>query len=157
MTTLSLEQPDKMIDAAFARAQELRLKPLTIAILDPGGHLIALARQDGSSNLRPAIAIAKASGALALGVSSRKIGQMAVERPAFITSLSTMAPAGIVPAAGGVIVAGPSGKVLGAIGVTGDSSDNDEMCAIAGALSTGLRVMAGTVSCKRCSGSTLRA
>lgn len=141
MTTLSLAQANILIDAAFARAAELHLKPLTVAVLDAGGHVIALARQDGSSNLRPAIAIAKASGALDLGVSSRKIGEMAVERPTFVNALSGLASSGIVPAAGGVIVTGDDGQPIGAIGVTGDLSDNDEICAMAGAQAAGLGLL----------------
>lgn len=142
MTTLSLAQATTVIEAAFDRARELSLKPLTVAVLDAGGHVIALSRQDGSSNLRPAIAIAKASGALDMGVSSRKIGEMAAERPTFVNALSAIASASVVPAAGGVIVARENGEVLGAIGVTGDLSDNDEICAIAGAEAAGLRALA---------------
>lgn len=142
MTTLSLAQATTIIEAAFAHGSELKLKPLTVAVLDAGAHVIALARQDGSSNLRPGIAIAKASGALDLGVSSRKIGEMAIERPTFINALSGIASAGVVPAAGGVIVATEDGEVLGAIGVTGDLSDNDELCALAGAQAAGLLALA---------------
>ncbi|MBB6122999.1 GlcG/HbpS family heme-binding protein [Sphingobium subterraneum] len=142
MSTISLAQGTTVIEAAFGRARELQLKPLTIAVLDAGGHIVALARQDGSSNLRPGIAIAKASGALDLGVSSRKIGEMALERPTFVNALSAIASAGVVPAAGGVIVAAENGDILGAIGVTGDLSDNDELCALAGAQAAGLRALA---------------
>lgn len=142
MTTISLDQANCVIEAALVRARELQLKPLTVAVLDAGGQLIALARQDGSSNLRPGIAIAKASGALDLGISSRKIGELAVERPMFIASLSAIASKGVVPAAGGVILAGDDDEVLGAVGVTGDLSDNDEICALAGAQAAGLRALA---------------
>ncbi|WP_176593252.1 heme-binding protein [Sphingobium sp. EM0848] len=128
----TLEKANRAIAAALQTGSELGLKPLTVAILDPGGHLISLQRQDGSSTLRPQIAIAKASGALAMGVSSRLIGEMAGERPTFIASLGPISPHGIVPAAGGVIIAAEDGTALGAIGVTGDTSDNDEICAFAG-------------------------
>ncbi|WP_176598970.1 MULTISPECIES: GlcG/HbpS family heme-binding protein [Sphingobium] len=128
----TLEKANRAIAAALQTGSELGVKPLTVAILDPGGHLISLQRQDGSSTLRPQIAIAKASGALAMGVSSRLIGEMAGERPTFIASLGPISPHGIVPAAGGVIIAAEDGTALGAIGVTGDTSDNDEICAFAG-------------------------
>lgn len=141
MTDLTLERADAIIAVALFRARELQLKPVTVAVLDAGGNLIALKRQDGSSNLRPAIAVAKASGALALGVSSRKIGEMAVDRPPFIASVAALSPGGIVPAAGGVIIAAADGRIMGAVGVTGDTSDNDELCAIAGAEGAGLRPM----------------
>lgn len=132
MTTITLEQANAIITAALAKGAELGLKPLTIAVLDPGGHLIALQRQDRASTLRPEIAIAKASGALALGVSSRKIGDMAAERPSFVGSLGPISAHGIVPAAGGVIVINSEGVPLGAVGITGDTSDNDEACALFG-------------------------
>ena len=104
MTRITLDQANTIIAAAFARGVELGLKPLSVVVLDPGGHPIAFQRQDGGSSLRYAIATAKAGGALALGVSSRTIGEMAVERPTFIAALGPIAPTGVVPAAGGVIV-----------------------------------------------------
>lgn len=139
MHQISIEQARAIIANAFAEGAELKLKPLSVAVLDPGGHLIAFERQDGASTLRHAIAAGKASGALALGVSSRKIGAMAAERPAFVGSLGAIAPAGIIPAAGGLIVIDASDQPLGAIGVTGDTSDNDELCAIAAIEAAGLR------------------
>ena len=138
MTFLSLDHANRIIAAALMRGQELKLKPLTVAVLDPGGHLIALQRQDNSSNLRPGIAIGKASGALALGVASRKIGEMAADRPSFVGALGTIAAAGIVPSAGGVIVVDADGRTIGAVGVTGDVADNDELCALAGIAAAGL-------------------
>ncbi|HWI85644.1 MAG TPA: heme-binding protein [Sphingomonas sp.] len=138
MSRILLDQARSIVAAALAKGQELGLKPLSVAVLDAGGHLIAFERQDGSSTLRPQIAIAKASGALALGVSSRKIGEMAAERPSFVASLGPLAPAGIVPVAGGVIVLGSDGLAIGAVGITGDTSDNDELCALAGVEAAGL-------------------
>jgi len=137
---LTLAHANAIISAAFAEGQALGLKPLSVAVLDPGGHLIAFQRQDGSSTLRPQIAAGKAGGALALGVSSRKIAEMAAERPSFVASLGTIAPHGVIPAAGGVLIAGAGGTVIGAVGVTGDLSDNDELCALAGIEAAGLAV-----------------
>ena len=138
MTRLDLAQANAMIEAAFAKGAELGLKPLTVTIHDPGGHLIACQRQDGASNMRVKLAGGKACGALALGVSSRAIGKMAEERPHFIAAVDTMAEGGMVPAAGGVIACDADGTVLGAIGVTGDTSDNDEACALAAIEKLGL-------------------
>ena len=138
MHRLTLAQANALIDAAFAKGAELGLKPLAVTIHDPGGHLIACQRQDGASNMRVKLAGGKASGALALGVSSRTIGDMAVDRPHFIASVDTMNEGGMVPAAGGVIVCDASGQVIGAIGVTGDTSDNDEACALAAIAAVGL-------------------
>lgn len=140
MGRITLEQATILIAAGFAKGKELDLKPLTIAVLDAGGHLIALQRQDGASTHRPQIAIGKASGALALGVSSRKIGEMAAERPTFIAALGPIFSQGVIPAAGGLILAGDDGAPIGAVGVTGDTSDNDEACALAGAAAAGLKL-----------------
>ena len=139
MHRLNLAQANALIDAAFAKGAELGLKPLTVTIHDPGGHLIACQRQDGASNMRVKLAGGKASGALALGVSSRTIGDMAVDRPHFIASVDMMSEGGMVPAAGGVIICDQGGQVVGAIGVTGDTSDNDEACALAAIEGAGLK------------------
>ena len=138
MNRITLAQANTIIAAAFTKGAELGLKPLAVAVLDPGGHLIAFQRQDGSSTLRPQIAAGKAGGALALGVSSRAIAGMAAARPTFVASLGPIAPLGIIPAAGGVIVHDEAGNVLGAVGVTGDTSDNDELAALAGIEAAGL-------------------
>ena len=137
--TITLAKANAVIAAAFDKAAELELKPLSVAVLDAGGHLIAFQRQDKASTLRFAIAAGKASGALALGVSSRRIGEMAAERPSFVASLGAIAPNGVIPAAGGVIVVDGAGAPIGAVGVTGDTSDNDEACALAGIAAAGLK------------------
>lgn len=135
---IGLNEANTIIAAALAEGRSRGLKPLCVAVLDPGGHLIALQREDGASNLRPEIAIGKAAGALDLGLSSRKIAEMATERPTFIAALGVIAPRGLVPAAGGLIMLRGSNPI-GAVGVTGDNSDNDELCAIAGLAAVGLR------------------
>lgn len=137
MTTLTLDKARTIITAALAKGRELGLKPLCVAVLDRGGHLIALQREDGASNLRPQIAMAKASGALGLGVSSRAIGEMAAERPTFVASLASLTGAEIIPAAGGLLIKAAD-EVIGAVGVTGDTSDNDETCAATGIAGAGL-------------------
>lgn len=138
MTSITLDQANIITAAAFAKGKELGLKPLSIAVLDGGGHLVAFQRQDGASTLRPQIACGKAGGALALGVSSRKVGEMATDRPVFVASLGPLSPHGVIPAAGGVIVVDEQGLPIGAVGVTGDTSDNDEICALAGIVAASL-------------------
>lgn len=138
MTQLTLDHAGTMIAAALAQGRELKLKPLSVAVLDAGGHLIAFQRQDGASTLRPQIASGKAGGALALGISSRKVADMAADRPSFVASLGAISSHGVIPAAGGVIVVDEDGRVIGAVGVTGDTSDNDEICALAGIAAAGL-------------------
>ena len=138
MTRISLDQAQTIVADALNEGRSLGLKPLSVVVLDAGGHMVAFAREDNSSNLRPQIAMAKASGALALGVSSRTIGDMAIERPTFINAAAGLNPAGIVPAAGGVLVRNAVGELIGAVGVTGDTSDNDEAAALAGIKAAGL-------------------
>jgi uncharacterized protein GlcG (DUF336 family) len=135
---IGLDQANTIIKTAFAKGAELKLKPLSVAVTDAGGHMIAFQRQDGASFFRLEIALGKAAGALALGVNSRRIGEMAAERPAFIAAVGKLAEKGILPVAGGVIVKGPDGLPIGAVGVTGDTSDNDEICALAGIAAAGL-------------------
>lgn len=139
MSRISLEQANILIAAAFAKGGALGLKPLTIAVLDAGGHVIALQRQDRASNHRPQIAIGKANGALALGVSSRQVEELANKRPSFVAALGPIFPQGVIPAPGGIILVGADGAPIGAVGVTGDTSDNDEACALAGAAAAGLK------------------
>ena len=138
MYRLSLAHANGLMNAALEKGAELGLKPLTVTIHDPGGHLIACQRQDGASTMRVKLAGGKACGALALGVSSRTIGKMAEERPHFVAAVDTMSEGGMVPAAGGVIVSDGQ-HIVGAIGVTGDTSDNDEACALAAIETVGLK------------------
>jgi uncharacterized protein GlcG (DUF336 family) len=142
MSRINLAQANTIIATAFEKAGELGLKPLSVAVLDPGGHMIAFQRQDGTSTLRQKIACGKAAGALALGMSSRKIRDMAVNWPAFVGSLGQISPQGVIPAVGGVIVVDAEGTPLGAVGVTGDTGDNDEACALAGIAAAGLTAQA---------------
>jgi uncharacterized protein GlcG (DUF336 family) len=138
MTRISLDHAQAIVAGALKQGRALNLKPISAVVLDAGGHMVAFAREDNSSNLRPQIATAKASGALALGVSSRAIGEMAIERPTFVNAAAGLNSAGIVPAAGGVLVRDGAGTVIGAVGVTGDTSDNDEKAALAGISAAGL-------------------
>ena len=133
--SISLEHARAVAEAALEHARALSLRPLTVAILDPGGHLVFLAREDGASILRPRIATGKAFTALALGGSSRQVDEIAAARPAFVASLAHLADQGIVPAAGGVLIAA-EGRTIGAVGVSGDTPDNDEACALAGLTAT---------------------
>jgi uncharacterized protein GlcG (DUF336 family) len=135
---ITLDQANAIIAAAFAKGRELKLKPLSVVVVDAGGHVQAFQRQDGASSMRLGIALGKAAGALALGVSSRRIGEMAAERPAFVSAISGIVAHGIVPAAGGIIVTGGDGFPIGAVGITGDTSDNDEVCTLAGIAAAGL-------------------
>ena len=140
MTTLTLAQASTIVDTALATADKLKLKPMSIAVLDAGGHLIAFKKQDKSSLMRFEIAFGKAWGSIGLGRSSNAIAKMAEERPHFVTSLMNASGGRIVPIQGGVLVRSASGDIIGAVGVTGDTAQNDEACAVAGVKAAGLEV-----------------
>lgn len=132
MTELTLAKANAIIGAALGRAAESGLKPLGVVVLDAGGHVLAFQRQDGASMLRFEIASGKAYGALALGMGSRALSKAAVERPHFAMGFSGVTGGKVVPVPGGVLIRNASGTIIGAVGVTGDTSDNDELAAIAG-------------------------
>jgi uncharacterized protein GlcG (DUF336 family) len=131
MSEVTLEIAQTIVTAALASAREKKMKPLAVAVLDARGALRAFAAEDGTSLKRAAIAEGKAYGAIAMGVPSRTLGKMAVERPHFVAAV-THAVGNLIPVAGGVLVKDQSGKIIGAVGVSGDTSDNDEIAALAG-------------------------
>ncbi|WP_260928906.1 GlcG/HbpS family heme-binding protein [Novosphingobium sp. 9] len=139
---ISLLQAQTIVAEVLLKAREMELKPITVAVLDHGASLIAFAREDGSPLLRPQVASGKAATALAMGTSSRKVAEMAAERPSFVAALGAIAPQGILPAAGGVLVVDDAGLAIGAVGVSGDTSDNDEVCALAAIAAAGLTAKA---------------
>ena len=132
MTELTLAKANLIVEAALGKAKALGLRPLGVAVLDAGGHLIAFQRQDGASFLRHQIASGKAFGALSIGAGSRTVAKHAVERPHFMQGLSGVSGGRVVPVPGGVLVKAADGTILGAVGISGDTSDNDEAAAIAG-------------------------
>ena len=125
---LSLDDARKMADNCLGIAAEMTLKPITVAVLDAAGDPKVLLRQDGTSTLRPDIAQGKARGAIALGMGSRAIYERAKEQPYFIQSMNALSGGSLVPVPGGVLIR-RDGAILGAVGITGDTSDNDEACA----------------------------
>ena len=135
--TLTLDHARTMIQTAFAKGQELNLKPLTVAVLDAGGALVALERMTGASPMRPEIAIGKANGAVQMGIGSRALQTRAESQPFFIQAMNALAKGSLVPVPGGVLIRDEEGRVIGAVGITGDTSDNDETCAIAGIKAAG--------------------
>jgi uncharacterized protein GlcG (DUF336 family) len=139
---LTIETARTIVAASLKKAGELGLKPLTVAVLDAGGALVALERQDGASRMRPEIAIGKANGAVALGMGSRAIFARAEQQPFFIQSMNALAGGSLVPVPGGVLIR-EGGAIVGAVGITGDTSDNDETAAIAGIEAAGLSADAG--------------
>lgn len=139
MSTVNLATALSISAAALSKGRELGAAPLTVAVLDQAGRVISLQREDGSSLLRPEIATAKAWGSLALGKPSRLIAADAENRPAFIGAVNSLAQGNIIPVAGGVLVRDDAGVIVGAVGISGDTSDTDELCAMAGVAVSGLR------------------
>ncbi len=136
--SLTLDVGRRIADAALEKSIELKLKPIAVAVLDDRGCLRSFAAQDGISLLRGEIAQGKAYGALALGIGSRAIFKRAQEQAFFVGAVNTLARGAIIPVPGGVLVRDPHGLLLGAVGVSGDTSDNDELCALAGIKTVGL-------------------
>lgn len=137
-TSLTLAAAARIIDAALAERVAHGLLPLAVAVLDAGGNLVAFKREDGCGVLRFDIAFGKAWGALGMGMSTRLIRDRLKERPAFQGALAAAAAGRFIPVPGGVLVLDAAGTAIGAVGVSGDASDKDEYCAIAGILAAGL-------------------
>ncbi|MFQ5539812.1 MAG: heme-binding protein [Candidatus Binatia bacterium] len=136
---LTLGSASAIIDTALAKGREVGLLPLTVAVLDSGGNIIALKREDGSGIMRPQIAIGKAWGSLGMGVSSRTIRDRIADRPTFLNALATVSGGRLVPVPGGVLIRNSSDEILGAVGISGDASDKDEFCAIYGVEAAGFQ------------------
>ncbi|MDA0368605.1 MAG: heme-binding protein [Proteobacteria bacterium] len=138
MTELTLDAANRIVDAALRLGRETGCAPLTVAVLDPGGHLVAFQREDRSGILRPDVAIGKAWGALGMGTSSGALAERLAGNAPFLNALAAMSQGRVVPAAGGVLIRRADGGVIGAVGISGDRSDKDEACAIAGIRAAGL-------------------
>jgi len=128
--TLSLGKAEQIIDSSLAIAQREKLLPLTVVVLDSGGKLIAMKSQDGSGLLRFDVAFGKAWGSLGMGISSRLIRDRLSARPQFQTALMAASGGQVVPVPGGVLIEDTNGLIIGAVGISGDTSEKDEYCAI---------------------------
>jgi uncharacterized protein GlcG (DUF336 family) len=135
---LKLDEAQAIVAAAIAYARTKALKPMGFVVLDERGALRAAAVEDGTSLARWKVAFGKAHGALSMGVSSRELHDMAVERPHFVASLASVFSEGIVPVPGGVLIRDAEGAVIGAAGASGDTSDNDEAALLAAIAKAGL-------------------
>ena len=129
---LSLGQALEIADAVLVRGRLAGFAPLSVAVLDPGGHILAVLRDERASIGRADIAMAKAAGCLAMGFGGRELARRAQTAPQFFTALTGIFDRGIVPVPGGVLIRNESAELLGSVGVSGDTSENDEDCAVAG-------------------------
>jgi uncharacterized protein GlcG (DUF336 family) len=136
---LPLSTASHIIDAALAQARASNFAPLAIAVLDAGGHLVAYKREDGAGIVRFDIAYGKAWGSLGMGFGSRELTERAAKNPTFIGVLSTVSSGRMVPSPGGVLIVNADNDVMGAVGISGDIGDNDEICAITGIEQAGFR------------------
>jgi uncharacterized protein GlcG (DUF336 family) len=138
MGEITLEQARRIIDAALDHGARHAMKPLSVIVLDAGGNCRAFARSDGASPGRFAIAQGKAYGAVMLGIPSSRLKQRAKSEAYFIAAANGALQGRLIPVAGGVLVRGHDGEVLGAVGITGDTSENDAAAAVAGIEAVGL-------------------
>ena len=143
MYPITLEQASTIIDVAFKKAHELKLKPLVVCVLDSGGHLVAYKREDKSAIMRFEISFGKAYGSLGMGFGSRGLFERAQKNMLFVGAAEVVAQGRLMPVPGGVLVLNADGNVCGAVGISGDTSDNDEACAVAGIEAAGLKYDTG--------------
>jgi uncharacterized protein GlcG (DUF336 family) len=141
--SVTLAQASTIVDAALKKARELKQMSQTVVVLDSGGHLVCAKREDGSGIIRFEIAIGKAYGALGMGWGSRTMMERAAQNPNFLTSIVAASGGRLVPNPGGVLIRDGNNQVLGAVGISGDTGDNDEIIAIAGIEAAGLKADPG--------------
>jgi uncharacterized protein GlcG (DUF336 family) len=141
--SLTLRTAQTVVAETRAAAKERSLKPITVVVLDAGGHVVAAEREDGSANGRFAIAFGKAHGALSLGLGSRALMLRAEEQPYFIAAATAAIGGALIPVPGGILLRQADGELIGAIGVSGDTSDNDEAVGVAGVRAAELIADAG--------------
>ena len=146
MSVVTLAQASTIVDVALKKAREMNTNAMTVAVLDAGGHLVAFKREDKSGLLRFDIAFGKAWGALGMGFGSRTLADRASKQTVFFTALTTISGGRLVPVPGGVLVRDADGDVIGAVGISGDTSDKDEVCAVAGIEAAGLKADPGAAA-----------
>lgn len=144
MALLKLAQASAIIDAAIAEGRKRNFAPLAVAVLDSGGHLIAFKREDGAGFARFDIAYGKAWGALGMGFGTRELAARAAKFPTFVAALSTATHGRMIPSPGGVLIVDADKQAMGAVGISGDIGDNDEVCAMAGIEAVGLSAVPGS-------------
>ncbi len=138
MPTITLVLANKIIEAALAKAREMKIKPLAVAVLDPSGHVRSLQREDDANMFRCDIAVGKAWASVGMGVASRTLLQRAKDNPQFFGALSATAQGKFLPQTGAVVIKDKDGSVLGAVGASGGTGDEDEAVCIAGVEAAGL-------------------
>lgn len=141
--SITLAQASTIVDVALKTARSQNMKPLAVIVLDAGGHVVTYRREDKSGILRFQICQAKAYGSLGMGFGSRGLFERSQKAPMFINALASVADGKMMPVPGGVLIQNAQGEAVGAVGVSGDTSDNDELVAIAGIEAAGLKANTG--------------
>lgn len=136
--TITLSQARQVVDASLAKGRELGLKPLSVVVLDTRGSLVAALSEDGSAQLRPKVAHGKANAAIGLGMGTRALMDRAEQQAYFVQAVNGVLGGDMVPVPGGVLIRTAEGELVGAVGISGDTSDNDEAAALAGIAAAGL-------------------
>ena len=140
---LLLADAKRIIEHALAEQQKQGFKPMAVVVLSAQGSIKASESQDGTSLVRPKIAHGKAFGAISLGLGSRAIFERAKAEPFFIQAMNSLCDGALVPVPGGVLIRSAEGELIGAVGITGDTSDNDEHCAVTAIEAVGLKADTG--------------
>jgi uncharacterized protein GlcG (DUF336 family) len=141
--SVTLAQASTIVDTALKKARELKQMPQTVVVLDSGGHVVAAKREDGSGIIRFEIAVGKAYGALGMGWGSRTMMERAAQNPNFLTAIAAASGGRLVPNPGGVLIRDAGNAIVGAVGISGDTADNDEIIAVIGIEAAGLKPDAG--------------
>ena len=138
MAKLTLKQANTIIEQAMAKAHEMKIKPLTVVVLDDSGNIVAVQRDDNASMFRFDVALGKAWGAVAMNCSSRALGKRAKDNPNFFLTLAATAKGKFLPQTGAVVIKNAQGEILGAAGASGGTGDEDEACCAYGVEKAGL-------------------
>ena len=141
--SVTLAQASSIVDVALKKARELKQMPQTVVVLDTGGHIVCAKREDGSGIIRFEIAVGKAYGALGMGWGSRTMMERAAQNPNFLTAIAAASGGRLVPNPGGVLIRDAGNQIIGALGISGDTADNDEIVAVAGIEAAGLKADPG--------------
>ena len=143
MNNIDKTTAQKIIEKSFEKGRELKLNPLMVVVLDNRGAVKACTAEDGTSPLRFSIAYGKANGAFQMGMGSRALFNRAEQQAYFINSVNALTNGALVPVPGGVLIRDKNNNVVGSLGISGDTSDNDEIAAVSGIESVGYKADIG--------------
>ena len=138
MSKLTLKQANTTIEKAFAKAREMKIKPLGVMVLDESGNIVSAQREDGASMFRLDVAKGKAWAAVAMGASSKALGKRARDNPNFFVALAATAGGKFLPQTGAALIKDKDGLIIGAAGASGGTGEEDEACCVAGIEAAGL-------------------